>query len=140
MSVNQNYTQEPMQPVNEQGPLRILIVENDPDIRDVLSLLFTDVGYVFEIHEDLEEIIPAVQAFHPDLILLDYMLSKVNGGELCGQVKRNPDFSQIPVILYSAFPKVFLSLGDYGCDLFIPKPFDLNNLITQIERLVKRSA
>lgn len=118
--------------------LKILVVENDPDIRDILQLLFRDEGYEFKIYEDAEEIIPCLSDFKADVVLLDYMLSKVNGGELCGQIKRHPDFCNTPVILYSAFPKVFLSLGDYGCDLFIPKPFDLNELVAHIERLGAR--
>ena len=133
MSVNLNHTQEETK--HHDGRLKVLVVENDPDIRDILQLLFTDEGYEFKIYEDVEEIIPCLTEFKADVVLLDYMLSAINGGELCGQVKRHPDFCKIPVILYSAFPKVFLSLGDYGCDLFIPKPFDLNELAAHIERL-----
>lgn len=125
-------------PALHTDPLKILVVENDPDIREILEILFTDCGFHFRIYEDAEEIIPYVIDFMPNIILLDYMLSRVNGGELCGQVKRHPIFGQIPVVLYSAFPKVFFSLGDYGCDLFIPKPFDLKDLISKILKLAGR--
>lgn len=74
--------------------------------------------------------------FKPDLVLLDYLLPGINGGELCGQIKRHQAFSKIPVIIYSAYPKVLTSLGDYGCDLFLPKPFDLDELAKHIETLL----
>jgi len=136
MSINLNHIQTEVKQRDE--PLKVLVVEDDPDIRDILQLLFTDEGYEFRIYEDVEEIIPCLTAFNADLVLLDYMLPRVNGGELCGQVKRHPEFCKTPVILYSAFPKVFFSLGDYGCDLFIPKPFDLNVLVAHMERLSGR--
>jgi DNA-binding response OmpR family regulator len=44
----------------------------------------------------------------------------------------------IPVIIFSAFPKVLLSLGDYGCDAFIAKPFDLDNLLFHIEKCLEK--
>lgn len=123
-------------PEQQQTTKKILVVENDPDLNYILEEIFKDFGYEFKIHTQLLEIISEVQAYKPDLILLDYILPYRNGGELCSQLKREIETCSIPVIIFSASPKAFLSLGNYGCDLFIPKPFDLYDLIQQIENLI----
>lgn len=115
---------------------KILIVENDLALADMLAELFSFYGYEYKIYNDAEEILPIVENFKPDLVLLDFLLSLVNGGELCSQIKKNEATSDLPVIIYSAFPKVLLSLGDYGCDDFIAKPFDLDHLMAKIEKLL----
>lgn len=115
---------------------KILVIENDSSLAEMLSELFTFYGYQFKIYSDTEEILPLVEEYKPDLVLTDYLLSLVNGGELCSQIKRNKATADLPVIIYSAFPKVILSLGDYGCDAFIAKPFDLDYLMHKIESLI----
>lgn len=117
---------------------RILIVENDLALAKMLSELFSFYGYAYKIYHDAEEILPLVKSFNPDLVLLDYLLSLVNGGELCSQIKKNKETRHLPVIIYSAFPKVMMSLGDYGCDEFIAKPFDLDYLMKKIDKLLNR--
>lgn len=117
---------------------RILIVENDLALAKMLSELFSFYGYDYKIYHDAEEILPLVKSFNPDLVLLDFLLSLVNGGELCSQIKKNKETKHLPVIIYSAFPKVMMSLGDYGCDEFIAKPFDLDYLMKKIEKLLNR--
>jgi DNA-binding response OmpR family regulator len=77
--------------------------------------------------------------YKPDLVLIEYLLSHVNGGELCTQIKNDPRFNTIPVILYSAYPQLLWSVRDYGCDAFLAKPFDLNALLSQVEKLLARS-
>lgn len=115
---------------------KLLVVENDMALADMLSELFIFCGFDCIIYHDAEEILPLIETHQPDLVLLDFLLSIVNGGELCSQIKKNRSTSKLPVILYSAFPKVLMSLGDYGCDLFISKPFDLDYLIEQIKSLL----
>jgi len=118
---------------------KILVVENDSALAEMLADLLTFYGYQFRIYSDAEEILPLVE-YKPDLVLTDFLLSLVNGGELCSQIKRNKATANLPVIIYSAFPKVILSLGDYGCDAFIPKPFELDDLIHKIEELLAKHA
>ncbi len=85
------------------------------------------------IHEILE--------YKPDVILLDYLVGEINGGEICHQIKVNPLTKHTPVIIMSGFPRVFESLGNYGCDFFISKPFDLYHLLKTIDAcLVKATA
>lgn len=115
---------------------KILVVENDTSIADVIKEFLKDEGYNYVIYNDAVEIQPLIQEHQPDLILLDYLLDSTNGGELCSQVKKTPETAHLPVIIYSAAPKVLQSLGYYGCDLFIAKPFDLDYLSDQIQLLL----
>lgn len=117
---------------------KILLIEDDPSLAEILVDFFRSTGYVVHSFSSTEDILQLIEQFNSDLVLLDYLLPKVNGGELCSQIKRHEETKHIPVIIYSAFPRVMLSLGNYGCDAFLPKPFDLNDLVNQIEMLLAK--
>jgi CheY-like chemotaxis protein len=63
-------------------------------------------------------------------------LSGTNGGKICQLIKSNKDTCHIPVILISAYPELAASLGNFGFDAFITKPFDINMLVKRIDSLV----
>lgn len=115
---------------------KILVVENDQNLIDILEAVFEEEGYQYKIFNDVLDILPLIVEYQPDLVLLDFVLPRINGGELCSQLKSVAGTKDIPVIIYSAAPKAFLSLGNYGCDLFIPKPFDLDRLVQNINSLL----
>lgn len=123
--------------MKELKPKSILIIENDESLMDVMQELFNEEGYQTDCHRDVNDIFKVVEDFKPDLVLLDYLLPGINGGELCSQLKRNPSTRQIPVIICSAYPQVLLSLGSYGCNAFIPKPFEFSMMIAQVEDCIK---
>ena len=85
---------------------------------------------------DAKDICTLAMEFKPNVIILDYFLQHTNGGELCSLLKSKVQTQGIPVIIYSAVTKDFLPLGDCGCDLFIPKPFDLDELIEKIDDFI----
>lgn len=115
----------------------ILIVENDEKLVEILVELLPQYGYKLKVISEAYDIRPIVKEFKPNLVLLDFLLPGVNGGELCLQLKRSEQYLHIPVIIFSAFPKVLLSLGDYRCNAFIAKPFDLEVLLSQIDACIK---
>lgn len=115
---------------------KILLIEDDPDISEFLLDYLTDCGYEIHHFPDVLDIQPLLKQIHPDLVILDYMLPVVNGGELCSQIKRNPDTSELPVIMFSAYQKVLMSVGGYGCDAFISKPFEMKELLGKIEQYI----
>lgn len=118
---------------------KILVIEPDPALGEILCELFESVGYDCKIVKDTPNILPIAKEYQPDLVLIEYLLSQVNGGELCSQIKKDPRFNAVPVILYSAYPQLLWSVRDYGCDAFLAKPFDLNALLSQVEKLLLRS-
>jgi two-component system response regulator VicR len=118
---------------------KILVVEPDAGLTEMLSEVFADYGYEYKIIPYIDDIRPIVASFNPDLVLIEYLLPIVNGGELCTQLKEDPRFSDLPVMLYSAYPQLLWSINDYGCDSFIAKPFDLDELTTKIAKLIGQS-
>lgn len=119
---------------------KILVVEDDPTLAEVLEEFFRFTGYKVHISYGSEDIVELSKQVRPDLILLDYLLPRTTGGEICRELKANEETECIPVIIYSAFSKAILSPSKYGCDSFLPKPFELNDLIDQIETLLARSS
>jgi CheY-like chemotaxis protein len=118
---------------------RILILDNDEGSREVLTALFMSADFDSKAIEYTDDIIKEVNNYAPDVLLLDYILNGINGGELCHQIKTNPATSNLPVVIVSAYPKVINSLGHYGCDCFIAKPFDIDDMLQQVGQLVTKA-
>ncbi|GAA4095066.1 response regulator [Mucilaginibacter panaciglaebae] len=118
---------------------RVLVVDDDNDILDIMEEILTYEGYGVSSLDDTDDIFSEINRNRPDLIILDYILKGINGGEICHQIKTNPNTSDIPVILISAYPRVFGSLSNYGCNAFIAKPFDLNDITGRITELISIS-
>jgi DNA-binding response OmpR family regulator len=116
---------------------RVLVLDDDRDILNIISDVLMASGAEVKAVLGTGDILGLVESFNPDIVLLDYLLDGINGGELCCQIKNNPKTSHLPVILISAHPKVLLSLGTYKCDMIIPKPFDIDNLVSKVNRLTE---
>ena len=110
-----------------------MILDDNEDILELIRDVFIDKGYEVECLTSTNDIFVAINKIQPDLIILDYILSGINGGELCHQIKTNKSTSHIPVIMISGYQRVLESLGNYGADVFIPKPFDLDELINHVD-------
>lgn len=109
----------------------IFIVEDDQGIRELLEFLLVDQNYsvrTFPTIRTFNEIFPKTR---PDLFLFDFMLPDGNGHDLCKEVKKSKETSNIPVILMSAHADI--KLMD-GVDDFIAKPFDIDELLQRIEK------
>ncbi|RZL06185.1 MAG: response regulator [Pedobacter sp.] len=117
----------------------ILVVDNDIDMEDLLSELFSSMPYTFNFYEETDDIFELVSKHEPQLILLDYNLNGVNGGELCQQLKSEPATKDIPVILFSAYPRMIYALKNYGYDAFIEKPFDIDEFSNIIDGFMSSS-
>ena len=117
----------------------ILIVDDQNDILDVLKEALEMEGYNVITLSYTEDIIKSVNEFHPDLVMLDFLLAGINGGEHCHFLKTNPLTSHIPVVMMSGYPRVLESLGNYGSDVFIAKPFDLHQLTSTVKHLLEAS-
>jgi DNA-binding response OmpR family regulator len=111
---------------------RLLILDDDKDILDVMHQIFSSEGYEVKTIENADNILNDIKNYHPDIILLDYILKGINGGEICHQIKVNETTCTIPIIIITAYSKVINSLGDYGCDSFVSKPFEITELVQQV--------
>ena len=115
---------------------QILIIEDDEDILQVLETVLAHNDFNVKGLERTDDILQSIEQYKPDLVLTDYLLSGTNGGKICQQIKGNKDTCHIPVILISAYPELAVSLGHFGFDAFITKPFDINQLVHKIQQLV----
>jgi two-component system phosphate regulon response regulator PhoB len=115
---------------------QILIIEDDEDILQVLETVLVYNNFTVIGIDRTDDIFESIEKYKPDLVLTDYLLSGTNGGKICQLIKGNIDTCHIPVILISAYPELAASLGNFGFDAFITKPFDINMLVNKIKELL----
>ena len=114
---------------------KILIVEDDPDILDLIETILRQEGYaVIRINRPVA--IKEITGIKPDLVILDYLLPFGLGSDLCLEIKKNPASHTIPVILFSASHSLTAIASACGADDFIAKPFDLDQFLNLISRWV----
>jgi DNA-binding response OmpR family regulator len=115
---------------------RILILDDNEDILEIVQETLTYEEFEVQSTSRSDAVIPLVEKFIPDLVILDYRVAGLNGGELCRQIKAHPNFSNTPVIIFSAYINHNDELFSYGCDAIINKPFDLTELIEKVNSLI----
>ncbi len=120
---------------------KILIVVDDKDLLDICQALLTDKG--FEVTTDLnwEKGFKYVTDFQPQLILLDVFLSGIDGLDICKQLKANQQTRDIPIIIFSAYPRIAQKvIYEYNADDFIAKPFEVEDLVYKVHSVLSQSA
>lgn len=117
---------------------RILIIEDDEDLLEIMSYVFLKEKAQVYTAEDGPEGLRQFYAHHPDLILLDLMLPRISGWEVCRQIRQ---VSDVPLVIVSARTRNDDIIEGLACgaDDFITKPFNAKVLIAQIEAVVRRS-
>lgn len=120
--------------VNKQ---RILIVDDDNNIAELISLYLIKECFETMIVNDGESVMPAMESFQPNLILLDLMLPGIDGYQVCREVRAK---YSIPIIMLSAKGEVFDKvLGlELGADDYIEKPFDSKELVARVKAVLRR--
>ena len=103
---------------------KILLIDDDPDVITVLQLMLKKKGYEIGTASREDEAYMQVDLFEPDLIVLDVLLSGVDGREICKKLKASEKFKHIPIIMFSAHPGAQKNMEDFGADDFLPKPFE----------------
>lgn len=116
---------------------KVLIVDDDSNIADLISLYLMKECYETRIVGDGEAALAAVSAFEPDLILLDLMLPGMDGYQVCREVRSSKD---TPIIMLSAKGEIFDKvLGlEMGADDYMEKPFDSKELVARVKAVLRR--
>ena len=118
---------------------RILVVDDDNDLLEVTRTLLEKKGYEVASHTTWDEAIHRIEVFEPQLILLDVFLNGVDGLEICKQLKSMSHTKHIPVLIFSAYPRIAEKvIYEYGADGFIEKPFELNDLISKVYSVLQQ--
>jgi DNA-binding NarL/FixJ family response regulator len=122
-------------------PLKILVVDDDLGTRLSIGDYLELSGYEVIMANDGQDGLAMVKANHPDLIVTDIVMPRLNGYELVRQVRQQPEFRLLPVILLTARTQTQERILGYqsGCDLYLPKPFELEELAAAIRNLLGRS-
>ena len=122
--------------VNKQ---KILIVDDDANIAELISLYLTKECFDTMIVEDGESALRAVDTFAPNLILLDLMLPGIDGYQVCREVRSS---SSVPIIMLSAKGEIFDKvLGlELGADDYMEKPFDSKELVARVKAVLRRAS
>ncbi|WP_017315016.1 response regulator transcription factor [Mastigocladopsis repens] len=122
-------------------PLTILVVDDDLGTRLSISDYLELSGYSVITADDGQEALAMVEEYHPDLIVTDIVMPRMNGYELVRRVRQQPGFRLLPVILLTARTKTQERILGYqsGCDLYLPKPFELEELAAAIRNLLERA-
>jgi DNA-binding response OmpR family regulator len=113
---------------------RILILDDDTDLLELISMLLCDNGYETLTLSNGEKIFENIQLFHPDLVLMDVMLAGMDGRIICSKIKQLPALLGLPVILISGTHNLADSLVQQGApNDYLSKPFDMTFLLNKIK-------
>ena len=119
----------------------VLVVEDEDSLSTLLQYNFEKEGYEVEIAKDGEEALLKINERKPDIILLDWMLPKLSGIEVCRRLRLNKNQQKIPIIMLTARGDETDKITglDYGADDYVLKPFSLPLLFARTRALLRRS-
>ena len=120
---------------------RILVVEDEADLREILNYNLTQAGHHVTLVAKGRDALAAVRAEHPDLVLLDLMLPDIAGTEVCKQIKQDPHTRGTLVIMVTAKgEEIDRVVGfELGADDYVVKPFSVRELLLRIQAVLRRS-
>jgi two-component system, OmpR family, alkaline phosphatase synthesis response regulator PhoP len=116
---------------------KILVADDDNNIRDALSFILEEEGYRVWIAKDGAQALRKVKNSRPDIVFLDIMMPELNGYEVCRIIKNDPDLKKTYVIMLTAQDQVAeYELGkEVGADEYIVKPFSPREILAIIKNL-----
>lgn len=113
---------------------RVLIIDDDEGILDAIAFILEDAGYDVQTTAKADEVIDKTTSLHPDIIVLDVLLSGKDGRVICRELKQQRHSRHIPVIMISALPGAESTIREFGADDFLAKPFDTTALLETVEK------
>jgi DNA-binding response OmpR family regulator len=116
---------------------RILVVDDDPDIGMMIKTMLEYHGFSVVVTENAEETEDLVKTGKFDLLVMDMLLSGMNGTEICASLK---SYSPIPIIMISAHPNADTLCLAAGASDFLPKPFEMQEMISKIRQYAEPAA
>jgi DNA-binding response OmpR family regulator len=124
--------------VESSSPGRVLVVDDDDDLLEILGMLLTSYGFEVKLADGGPRALELASEGDIDVIVLDVMMPRMDGFEVCRELKKVPNAASVPVILLTARDDLEArAKGMYGeVSEFLPKPFDEDQLVTRIRTQV----
>jgi two-component system, OmpR family, alkaline phosphatase synthesis response regulator PhoP len=121
---------------------RILIIEDDRDIADLVGRFLEKAGFAIEIQPSGKDGLASLTARPPDLVVLDLMLPYIAGDQICRAARANANTALIPIIMLTARGEESERIAglELGADDYIAKPFSPNELVARVRALLRRAA
>ena len=121
-------------------PARILVVDDEPEIHAVLGKLLIKEGFEVESAYSADEAFRSIAEHRPDLLILDIMMPRISGIEVCNRVKSAPETRDILVLIVSARDSQADRIDGltHGADDYVSKPFHLRSLVRKIEHMLTK--
>lgn len=121
---------------------KILLVDDEPDLVQLVSMRLTSAGYEVEVAYDGQEALEKVKQSKPDLMILDLMLPKMNGYKVCRLLKFDERTKEIPILIFTARAQVedITLATECGADAYLTKPFEAKVLLAKIQELLAGGA
>ena len=121
-------------------PGKILLVDDEPGLREAVKLYLEDSGFDVCVASNVEDALGLLQSNLPDLVITDIMMPQVDGYQFLQKLREEPRFKTLPVVLLTAKGMTTDRISGYqaGCDAYLPKPFDPEELLAIVENLLER--
>ena len=113
---------------------RILVIDDDKPILEVVKTILDNEGYVVEIISDWTVVFEKIRAYKPDLIILDIFISGSDGRVICKELKKSKTTTNIPVILFSATNRLEAYTKDSNAQGYLKKPFETADLLDIVKK------
>lgn len=121
---------------------QLLLVDDEPGLREAVQAYLEDSGFEVHVASNAQEGWELLQQISPDLVISDIMMPQVDGYQFLQQLRDDPRFQALPVIFLTARGMTADRIQGYqaGCDAYLSKPFDPDELVAIVENLLKRQA
>jgi DNA-binding response OmpR family regulator len=121
---------------------RVLIADDEPNIVTSLVFLMTREGYEVEVARNGDEALAHMETFRPDLVLLDVMMPRRSGYDVCQKMRERPEWAHVKIVMLSAKGReAEVSKGmSLGADAYVTKPFSNRELVARVAGLLGEGA
>ncbi|HEY9850924.1 MAG TPA: response regulator transcription factor [Leptolyngbyaceae cyanobacterium] len=121
---------------------QLLLVDDEPGLRDAVQAYLEDSNFQVDVAANASEGWQKLQQYTPDLVITDIMMPKVDGYQFLKQMREDPRFKTLPVVFLTARGMTKDRIQGYnaGCDAYLSKPFDPDELVAIVENLLERRA
>ena len=114
----------------------IMLVDDDKDLVLLLRHVLNGKGYLVTTLQEGNKVLQVINSVHPDLLILDINIGEYDGRDICREIKQNPAYDHIPVVLFSALVKEKEAMGGCEADAYIEKPISTSSFLHKIESLI----